>query len=317
VTRARGCVGLTLLATFTARIASAQSLPEVTLEGCDAFSLEALRKHLSLELSTLGLSGALPKITLTCSGSAVLIAVGAEPGHDYPSPSRVELADTAPGARERLVALAATELLAQVERRPAPTVPQPSKPPAPLPERKTGAGTEARGHAGPRRFELSVAGTTATFGSPRAMLWGAALGSRIPFGARWSLWLDGRFERGENALSLAEVRWSSGSAFVGLGGTVRAGPLQLSSGLGARAGWLSLSATAAAPNRGQSLTAPWMGVALPLCAAIALEGAVEPFVGAEAGYVTLPVRGMVSDGASLVEHRGAWLSASLGMALRL
>jgi hypothetical protein len=50
---------------------------------------------------------------------------------------------------------------------------------------------------------------------------------------------------------------------------------------------------------------------------VLLGGAVKPFLGAEAGYVTLPVRGNVSDGQLLVKHSGAWLSASLGAAIEL
>jgi hypothetical protein len=316
VRRFLSTLGSVLLPTFTA--ASAQALPVITLEGCESLSLEALRKHLSLELSTLGLPGALPGLTLRCRGSEALIVITAEPSQTSPSPTRVELADTAPGARERLVALAATELLAQWDRSPAPTKEsQPSKPAVPSPPPEIRSETHSARPARPRRLELSAAGTAATLGSPRAILGGAALGARVPFGSRWSLWLDSRWERGKDALPLADVRWSLGSAFVGVGATARVGVLELSSGLGARAGWLSLSASAVSPNRGQSLTAPWLGAALPLRALVRAGAVVQPFVGVEVGYVALPVRGLTSDGQSLVEHDGVWLSASLGMAFVL
>jgi hypothetical protein len=84
-----------------------------------------------------------------------------------------------------------------------------------------------------------------------------------------------------------------------------------------RAGWLTLSADASSPNSGRSLTAAWAGAALPLRVALATGGAVWPFAGAELGYVVLPVRGRASDGRLLVEQRGAWLGASLGLSVEL
>jgi hypothetical protein len=55
-----------------------------------------------------------------------------------------------------------------------------------------------------------------------------------------------------------------------------------------------------------------------------LGGFVAPFLGVEAGYVALPVRGQVDDATGspdarrvLVEQRGAWLSGSVGLAVAL
>ena len=98
-------------------------------------------------------------------------------------------------------------------------------------------------------------------------------------GQRWSLLLDTRFERGEAAGELAQVRWSVLSGFVGPSVGLRLGPLRPALGLGLRAGWLALSATATAPDEGRSLTAPWAGVAFPLRLAAELENGVVPFVG--------------------------------------
>ncbi len=309
----RAALGATLLASG----AAAQGAPSVTLEGCQSLSEAAFRKHLSLELSTLGLERALPALELHCDRGFVTIAVQLANAKRYPVAARVDLGDTARGARERLAALAASELVAravratEAEAEPHAAESKPESAPAarvdltpPKPAR-------------PARFELSASGTAVALGAPRATLWGAALGSRIGLGSRWSLLLDTRFERGDDALSLAKVRWSSLSGLLGVASRLRAGPLELSAGLGARVGWLSLSATAAPPYQGQSMTAPWAGVAVPLRASFALGGSVKPFVGAEAGYVTLPVRGNVGDGERLVEHSGAWLSASLGAAIEL
>jgi hypothetical protein len=45
-----------------------------------------------------------------------------------------------------------------------------------------------------------------------------------------------------------------------------------------------------------------------LSAGLALFGAME------AGYVALPVRGTINDGATLVAADGAWLGATIGAA---
>ena len=63
--------------------------------------------------------------------------------------------------------------------------------------------------------------------------------------------------------------------------------------------------------------APWAGLALPLRLAFDVGGSVTPFVGAELGYVALPVRGTLDDGSVLVAQRGVWLSGSVGIALEL
>jgi hypothetical protein len=129
--------------------------------------------------------------------------------------------------------------------------------------------------------------------------------------------LDTRFERGQESLPLADVRWTLLSGFVGAGVGHRLGPLGLGAGLGVRAGWLALAATGTAPNEGRSLTAPWAGVAMPLRLSLDAFGVVSPFVAAEAGYVALPVRGNVDDGSVLVAQRGFWLTGSVGLAVAL
>lgn len=305
-----------LVASLLAHVAHAQTAPALTLEGCESLSEAALQKHLALELTTLGLQRALP-LEFRCDGGVVTIAVQLADGKRYPVEARVALGDTARGARERLVALSASELVEQAARSQAATPPPRPVPPKPPEPASAAVDVTPTQRTAASRLELSVAGTAGAFGSPRATLWGAALGSRVALGSRWSLLLDTRFERGDDALVLAAVRWSSLSGLVGAATRLHAGPLELSAGLGVRAGWLSLSATAAPPDRGQSLTAPWAAVSLPLRAALSLGGSVRPLVGAEAGFVTLPVRGKVSDGELLVEHSGVWLSACIGAAIEL
>ncbi|MDF3072027.1 MAG: hypothetical protein K0R38_7628 [Polyangiaceae bacterium] len=306
MTRALRVLLLASLVSFPSQGRATEAPLQLSMSECTSLSEQALREHLALELSTLGLSTARVRLQLRCSGGVA--EAQAARAEEPPATTRVALDDTARGARERLVALAISELVAQIERaRP------PSREPAPVVARPESAAPRP-----PRKpaNDLSAAASAVTQGTPRSTLWGAALAARVGVGERWSLLLDGRFERGTDELTLADVRWTSLSALVGAAARARAGPLELSAALGVRAGWLSLVADAQAPDEGRQLTAPWAGVAVPLRAAWGSD-LVRPFVGAEAGYVVLPVRGRVSDGPTLVEHRGGWLSVSLGVAIAL
>jgi hypothetical protein len=317
-----GCCGVTLaVAAHTRAAEAAESNVKLQLRGCAALSESALREHLELELATLELTDANVQLLLSCDQSSVAIELRRASGARYPVQVRVELRDTAKPARERLVALAASELIAQAERA------QVNQPPASAAAavRQTPASPsvdrDTTTPAARRRppIELFVAGNAALDGAPNTALWGGSLGTRWGLSRTWSVLFDTRFERGQQSLRLAlgEVRWTLLSGFVGAGANVEVGPLRLSAGLGIRAGWLALAATTAPPNEGRSFTAPWAGVAVPLRLAMDLGGIVLPFVGAEAGYVLAPVRGKVDDGSVLVEQRGPWLAGSVGVAVVL
>jgi hypothetical protein len=278
------------------------------LEQCDSLAEGALREHLALELSTLGLEQATPRLKLRCEGSLVLVELTRDSGEHHPVELRLELRDTARGERARLVALAASELIAQAERV---AVAPPSRPePVTHLPKPVARGPRERVH------QLFGALNAGFAGSERTTLWGGAVGARLGF-ERWALLLDTRFERGEATLALSDVRWSSLSAFVGAQVHTRADFYELSAGLGLRAGWLVLGATATPPYEGQRMTAPWAGLALPLRAALLPGERLRPFVGLEGGYVFLPVRGRASDGRLMLAQRGLWMTASAGLGVSL
>lgn len=291
---------------------SARAEVGLALDRCDALSEGALREHLTLELRTLGLERATSSLQLRCDGALVTVELTRSSGERYPVQGLVELGETARGERERLVALAVTELLAQAERTPsaarAPVVRPPLERRPPRPPVAPPA---------PRRaVELFAAASGGVAGSEQTSVWGGALGARLGF-ERWALLLDTRFERGDQSLVLANVRWSSLSGFVGATVAARSTFHELSAGLGVRAGWLSLSGRADPPHLGSSMTAPWAGVALPLRAALLTGSRARPFIGLEGGYVLLPVHGLVDDGTALLSQRGPWLTASVGLGVSL
>lgn len=317
------CVALSASLCWAPAARAAGGRVELELRACSELSEAVLREHLAIELATLGLDAQATHLTLRCEQGAVAIQLYLADGTLYPIASRVALADTARGARERLVALAASELTAQAarderERREQRERPPPSlrlaPPPAPLRD-KIPADRSVRSSR--RRVELSLGGSGSSTGSPSTWLWGGVLGARFGLGGGGSLVVDVDLQRGSERLPLAEVRWTKFGGFAGgaLGGEL--GPLRLSVGLGVRAGWVTLAASADSPNTGQSLTAPWAGPALPLRVALATGASVLPFVAGEVGYVALPVRGVVSDGNALVEQRGFWLGGSVGLAVEL
>ena len=277
----------------------------------------ALREHLQLELVTLQLEQSQATLSVRCEQGAASIALERTPGDRYPIQVRVELRDTAKAARERLVALAATELLSQAEQAPLNETSVAAWPmPAPRVDRVDDL---AREEAAPRSrpVELFVAANAALDGAPKTALWGGSLGTLVGLGQRWSLLFDARFERGVTRQALLDVRWSVLSGFAGAVARGELGWLDVALGGGARAGWLTLDATARAPHEGSSFTAPWAGLALPLRLSTELAGRAVPFVGVEAGYVLLPVRGSSSAGEPLVEQKGPWVSCSAGLGLAL
>jgi hypothetical protein len=329
VKRARSALGVIVMASLSwaGAARAAGGGVELALEGCADLSESALREHLAIELATLGLDARATHLALRCEQGTVAIQLYLADGTPYPIASRVALGDTARGARERLVALAASELTSQAAReererreaREAREAPRPGLPvvPPPMPARADAESERTAARGGRRRVELSLGGSGSSTGRPSAWLWGGVLGARFGLGGGGSLVVDVELQRGGERLPLAEVRWTKLSGFAGGALGTELGLLRLSAGLGVRAGWLTLAASADSPNTGQSLTAPWAGPALPVRIALATGASVVPFVAGEAGYVALPVRGVVSDGRVLVEQRGFWLAGSVGLAVEL
>ena len=285
----------------------------LTLSDCSTLSEDALREHLELELQTLALSDADARLQFRCEGTTVVIELSRASGERYPVEVRVELRDTAKAARERLVALSASELVAQAERAlaaaeaaEATSVSHAAS--VKMPEKSANLARLPAASLVPHRprVELFVAGNVARVGDPSLVLWGGSLGTRWALSRRWSVLLDTRFERGNERLRLADVRWTSLSGFAGAAAAANAGPLLLSAGVGVRAGWLALAATSSPPNEGRGLTAPWAGVALPLRLAFEVGGTVLPFVGAEVGSTSRCQCAAISMTAARARPAKAW-----------
>jgi hypothetical protein len=284
----------------------------LVLDGCSAFSEPELRELVVLELATLALPARVFTLSVRCDAAFATIRIGDPSDSRFPVEARVDLSKTAEGARARLVALAATELLAQAGQRvaEAPAPPTPSAEPRAERDAPAPTAATARSHATPRS-QIYAAGTLGVMGDPATKLVGGALGAAL--GRHVAALIDVGFAGGSVRTSLADVRWSSWTAYAGPLVRGRVGELALGAGLGVRVGWLSLDARAAAPNEGRELGAPWAGVAVPVRVEAELSSAILPFLALEGGYVLSPVRGTIDDGRALAEQRGAWLMASAGL----
>ena len=215
-------VAVTLAAwSVVARAADGQL--ELLLRDCDSLSRGALEEHLALELATLGLANVRARLQLRCEQTSVAVELTRASGRRYPVAARVELDGTAKAARERLVALAASELIAQAERDSSETQPRRARPAAPvtvLPVVAT-PGAAIRSAKLPRS-ELFAAANAAFTGEPRAALWGGTLGTRWGVGRTWSVLFDTRdqLERSHGLAGdkVAAVRTSLASAERASGG---------------------------------------------------------------------------------------------------
>jgi hypothetical protein len=291
----------------------------IELDGCAALTEPRLRELVELELGTLRIAAGGSTLRVGCDAGSAVIRLRRASGAWFPIEVRVELRETEVGARSRLVALAATELLAGAARSdevksaaPPPSVPvSPAAAPARDEERERGE----RRRSTSQRVALHATATVAIMGDPATTLAGGSLGAALAFTHRWSLLLETGYAGGVAHASPTEVRWSSWSAFVGPLATFRPGPLLLGAALGLRGGRLSLHANATRPDAGRSLVAPWLGIAVPLRLEAELVGALRGLLSLEAGYVLSPVRGNDDAGQVIASHRGVWGTLGAGAAL--
>jgi hypothetical protein len=291
----------------------------IEVEGCAALAEPRLRELVELELATLQIAPGASALHVRCDADSALIRLRRDSGAWFPIEVRVELGQTEASARSRLVALAATELLAGAARSGAGESAPPVRAPVSLaPSSVYERERERESRRRPASHDFVVVHGTATFavmGDPATTLAGGSLGAALRLNHRWSLLVDAGYAGGVTSASPAAVRWSSWSAFAGPLATFRAGPFLLGAALGLRGGRLSLRANATQPDEGRSLVAPWLGVAVPLRVEAELVGSLRGLLSAEAGYVLSPVAGNDDAGSAIASHRGAWGTLGAGAAL--
>lgn len=278
---------------------------------CAALDGVALAELVEIELGTLSLADTAARLRIRCAGDVATVSLVDAEGRTFPVESRVDFSRAGPGARERLVALAATELIAQAERagRQREGTPAPRERAATRPEPAATPAPAARDRRVPR-WEVSAAAMATVTGAPATLLGGVAAGARVFVAPPWSAAFDLRAERGATDAGEARVSWTL------LGGSAAAlfGPRIASAGAGFRVERLSLNATATAPDVGRKVTGTWAGPFLTARTTVELAAHVAFLAFLEAGYTTLPVSGTVDGGDSVVTVDGPWGTLGLGLA---
>jgi hypothetical protein len=293
----------------------------VTLDssGCSELNAEALRELVRLELDTLGLSSESATLFVVCQAQQAEVSLRDPQRGKVTSSATVDLASTERGARERLIALSATELIAQAERSRGEATSKAPTPKTPAPKvqetvpirSQAGAGTSQRGRNA-NGVELSATATVTRMGHPGTILGGGTLGFGMTVLRDSALWLDLRLERGTTHTTLANVAWTMPSSSAALAIERRWDSWRLGLGAGLRVARLSFRADAPAPDSGRRLTRVWAGAMLPAQLGFALSPRVGLLASFEAGYVLSKIRGTVDDGSTLVEASGIWGSLGLG-----
>ncbi len=306
-------------ALWTAPASAQQTSVELDTSACPLLDGDSLEQLIALELETLALTASSARLSISCDSHVATLILRDAGGRVFPVQVRVELGGTRHGARERLVALSVTELMAQAERAGWETA-QPSEPSPSAPAAKRELDVEsprsASGASAAKtsRPELFAGVSGSLMGKPSTVLLGGGLGAHLPLSEPWGLMMDVRLERGVTATALADVDWTLLSGSLALFLETRSGAWRFGAGAGLRAARLLLSARAEPPDAGQQLSGVWLGAALPLRAAFELSGHVALSAGLESGYVIVPLRGTVDDGTMLVEARGPWATMTLGAA---
>lgn len=228
----------------------------------------------------------------------------------------VVLADTVPGARARLIALAAVELVSTTKGRPpAPVVvaqpPPPPAPPAPV------ATIEARPVPAPVQHDLRVSafGGGRIFGSDTGLLGGGGVRLANP-GARVGWLVDVATHRGESDVPHGRVTVDVIDASVAVSFRHAVGPVELALAGGLRGGMVRLAGESDEMVKTDTFWAPWFGGLALANAEVRIAPRIATQVTIEGGRVISPVGALV-DEVNEVGIDGNWFGIHLGIGIIL
>jgi hypothetical protein len=318
------CAGWVLLAT-----ARADATPQIRVQHCTEALVGALPAVINLEIDVLlrehGPSRNPPdEVAIRCSGDRVLLEVILGSARRE---SSLDLSQLAPEHRARAVALATAELVhAMSPREPsgtAPTAetgaPEPAATSRPPDERTftpdPGPPRE------PSRPLLAAGALVLWLGEPKATFFGARLSFEhsLANDLVLSLSLDGA--RGASSAGSARIRGETLTAGAQLYLEATTHGARWQAGPGARVGVARLSGHPNADSalEGESLSAVWGGPELRARVATLASAPWAPAFALDlgAGYVALPVRGLVDGTESAFALEGVWLSACAQVGLAL
>jgi hypothetical protein len=316
--------GSVLLAT-----ARASAAPEIRIEHCSAALVRALPAIVNLEIDVLlrerGPSRNPPDdVGIRCSGDRVFLQVTRGTTRRE---SSLDLTELSPEHRARAIALATAELVHAMSLRepasPAPTAktraPKPDATSRPPDDRTF---TPIPGPPSEPSRPLFAAGLLALWlGVPKATLLGARLSFDHSLASTLvaSLSLDGAL--GDSTGGAARIRAETLTAGAQLFLQTTAGGVRFQAGPGARLGGARLTGhpNAESAFEGESLRALWGGPEVRARVTTLPPAPWTPAFALDlgAGYVALPVRGLLDDTESVFALEGIWLSACAQVGLAL
>lgn len=293
---------------------------------CAGVAAESVRAIVAIEVAPRpvlapGSAGvATTRGTLECAGATARIVVEEE---QRPEPLRLEiaLAELAPAARPRLLALAIAELIATsrlgtpqptaaevASRRPAAEVPEPVEPveaEAPL------------GPAVPPSLQLWLALAAVREADPPVLAPAVALGA-VQSWDQLAITFDLRYERGRRTEPGVRLGYDAVSLAVGPAWRVHGRSYQLLLGAALRLGYASLSGSPRSDAvDGDSVAGLWLGPCAQGVLQFQLSERWGVRVGAEVGYVARGVRGVGVMGEPLLELEGVWAAGVLGVSFEV
>jgi hypothetical protein len=288
---------------------------------CAVLPAEALRELVALELAPrpllapdqTGAAEAAISAQLVCSGTQAALRVE-DTRRGEQQELTLDLAETMPSARTRLVALAISELVAslELEAQASPAQPKPAAKSPAAPHARGSAAVEGRGHAW-LAAGLSRAGEPAMLGwcLHGGTLWYIA---KLPL----ALQADVFGTRAEQTLGAGQVTaWTlSGSLSLALG--LRRPWIETALGAGFRVGYASLAGrpTAEAPATAPgSVHAAWWGPVLSGSLLVPVYRRLGIRAALDLAYIAKPVRGLDATGATAYALERFALLASLGLGL--
>jgi hypothetical protein len=311
------CVALCAL--LVASGVEAQALPGLHVSACPGVDEAELGRLLTIELHTMGAdASALQELRVTCREGAVHVEARSQA--QAPVSAELVLEPGEQGALTRLLALRISELLATLPpaETHAPATPPPPALPLPPPASSTIDGEPppaANERTARGRVELSfVARHMAT---PGTWLEGASAGYALPLPAGFALESDLSMTSGRADVQLAEVAVRDLSVGLSLLWYLSTRFVDLGAGPGFRAAWTWLEARdVAVAHQGRCLAAPWAGPFAAGRLRLHGRGPVCATLGLEAGYVVVPVQGLLDGESTLFSIDGPWLAGQLGLAYR-
>jgi hypothetical protein len=288
----------------------------IAVVGCDDGLAREAQRIATVELRATLVEAppdaATTRVVATCDGGLADLSV-LDPTTGKSVERRVALAQAAPTARARLLALAIAELVAaswsELESNPRPEAP-PAEPLAPLTAREAARAAIARPSG-----ELAAVADTHLLASGDWLFGG---------GARAAFWIspaillrfDALADYGELSRAAGTVVVTMPSLSAALGASLTRGLLRPVVTLGVRAGYVWMNgAAASAGNVGSGERGAWFGPEAAFELGVWPRARIHPVLALRVGAHIIGVRGTVSEGRD-IEDTAIWGGLSLGLAVR-